>query len=267
MFIEKSYWAPATSWSQKSSEVKLLTNEKRASFESEGYLVFDGLLPEERVAHYCAIFKELVERGAGLTEPQPPHWTLEFDLSGDPIPGVVHKIQGICLVDPRVLDLASEPLILDRVTDLVGEDVDVFGTKFFPKMPHGGTSTHWHQDNHYFGTDTDQIVSCAIYLEAADVENGCLRIVPGSHRSGVATHEKDPSGHGNHTQVEESEAVDVVCSAGTVVLFSANLLHGACDNHSDRSSYRTAWHYMPGALNPERFPRGEYSDRYTVRGV
>lgn len=243
-----------------------LTEEQKRAFQADGYLVFDGLLGEDRVAHYMRVFDELVARGAALTEEE-PHWSLEYDEAGKPVLGLLHKVQGVCQVDDRVLELAAEPAILDRVTDLVGSDIDVFGTKFFPKLPNGGTSTHWHQDNFYFGTDTDQIVSCAIYIEPADRDNGCLKVVPGSHRSGILTHEKNPNGHGSWTQVDEAVAVDVVCSAGTVVLFSANLLHGANDNHSDRSSYRTAWHYMPGALNPERFPRGEYSDRYTVRGV
>ena len=246
--------------------MSVLTEDQKEAFHTDGYLIFDGLLSGDRVAHYMMVFNDLISQGKRLEE-EVTHWSLEYDDRGKPIAGVLHKIQGVCQVDPRILDLASEPAILDRVMSLVGEDIDVFGTKFFPKLPNGGTSTHWHQDNFYFGTDTDQIVSCATYLEPADRDNGCLRIVPRSHRSGIAEHVKNPSGHGSWTQVDESVAVDVVCSAGTVVLFSANLLHGSEDNHSDRSSFRTAWHYMPGALNPERFPRGEYSDRYTVRGV
>lgn len=242
----------------------MLTEQKIAEFDTEGFLVFDGLLSQERLTYYMGVFGELVQQGSDLTE-DVPHWSLEYDKAGVPIAGFVHKVQGVCRVDPRVLELASEPVILDRVASLVGRDIDVFGTKFFPKLPNGGTSTHWHQDNFYFGTETDRILSCAIYLEPADRDNGCLSVVPRSHRSGIATHVKNSAGHGSWTQVDESRAVDVVCSAGTVVLFSANLLHGAKDNRSDRSSYRTAWHYMPGALNPERFPRGEYADRYTVR--
>ena len=66
--------------------------------------------------------------------------------------------------------------------------------------------------------------------------------------------------------VDESQAVDVVCRPGTVVFFSANLLHGAHPNLSVRTSYRTAWHYVPGDLALELFPRGVYRDRHTVRG-
>ena len=92
---------------------------------------------------------------------------------------------------------------------LIGENIDVFGTKFFPKLPNGGTSTGWHQDNYYFGTDTDRIISCGIYLEDSDLENGCLRVVPGSHRMGeIVEHRRNIGRHGSWTQVDESQAVE-----------------------------------------------------------
>jgi ectoine hydroxylase-related dioxygenase (phytanoyl-CoA dioxygenase family) len=73
--------------------------------------------------------------------------------------------------------------------------------------------------------------------------------------------------HGSWTQVEESRAVDLETPAGTVVLFSANLLHGTSDNHSDRSRYSTAWHYIPTDLDLKQFPRDTYEDRFAVRPV
>ena len=243
----------------------MLTDEQHKKFREDGYLVFERLIQGARLAYYKSVFDELVAEGKTLTEER-PHWTLELDTAGSPRAGLLHKVQGVCVVDKRVLELAREPAILDRVEALVGPDIDVFGTKFFPKLPNGGTSTHWHQDNFYFGTNTDRIISCGIYLEDADKLNGCLRVVPGSHRSAeIVEHRKNPAMHGSWTQVDETKAVDLEVPAGTVVVFSANLLHGSYDNHSDRTRYSTAWHYLPGALNPEKFPRGEYKDRHTVR--
>jgi ectoine hydroxylase-related dioxygenase (phytanoyl-CoA dioxygenase family) len=112
------------------------------------------------------------------------------------------------------------------------------------------------------------VVSCAIYLEAVDRESGCLQVAPGSHRTRELVRHAAGTGewaHGSWTEVDESRAVDVVCGPGTVVLFSANLLHGAHPNRTDRTSYRTAWHYIPGDLNLEMFPRGGYRDRHILR--
>ena len=180
----------------------MLTDDQVLQYREDGYLVFESLIQGARLAWYKQVFDELVAKGRRMTE-QAPHWSLELDEGGVPRAGLLHKVQGVCVVDDRVLELAREPAIVDRVAVLIGENIDVFGTKFFPKLPDGGTSTGWHQDNFYFGTDTDRIVSCGIYLEDADVENGCLRVVPGSHHTGeIVEHRSQLSRHGSWTKVK-----------------------------------------------------------------
>ena len=242
----------------------MLSNEEIVQFHEEGYLVFERLIDGDKLAHYLDVFNEIVDRSNALQEPA-AHLSLELDDDNAPIPGLLHKVQGVCEIEPRILALAREKAIVDRVAALLGSELDCFGTKFFPKLA-GGTSTHWHQDNYYFGTNSDQIISCGIYLQDADLDNGCLQIVPGSHRSGeIAEHQQTPSMHGSWTQIEPSQAVPLPMAAGTVTIFSANLLHGTTDNQSERTRYSTAWHYIPGDLVLERFPRGGYADRHLVR--
>jgi phytanoyl-CoA hydroxylase len=245
-----------------------LTDAQVRQYHEAGYLILEGLIAGDRLARYRGIFDELVERSRSMAQSEGP-FNLAPDEAGKPIPGRLHKIQGVALADERVLDLAREPEILDRVESLIGPSLDVFGTKFYPMLVRGATSTGWHQDNHYFGTNSDRVVSCAIYLEETTRENGCLQVAPGSHRSGDLVEHQSGTGiyaHGSWTDVREEQAVDVICPPGTVVLFSANLLHGAHPNLSSRTSYRTAWHYIPGDLNLELFPRGSYKDRHIVRG-
>ncbi len=244
----------------------MLSEKQIEQFRNDGYLVFERLIHGEKLAHYKSVFDGLVARGKKMPGNE-PHWSFEMDSDGNPIQGFLHKIQGVCVVEPEVLRLAREPEILEQMESLVGPNIDVFGTKFFPKLPNGGTSTSWHQDSFYFGTDSDRIVSCAIYLEDTDLENGCLKVVPGSHRQGIVGHEKRKNKYGQWTQVDEAQAVDLVVPGGTVVFFSTNILHGTHDNHSNRTRYSTAWHYMPGELETEKFIRGKYEDRHLVQGV
>lgn len=242
----------------------MLSNEEIVLFHEEGYLVFERLIDGDRLVHYLDVFNEIVDKSNALQEPA-AHFSLELDDDNAPVPGLLHKVQGVCEIEPRILALAREKAIVDRVAALLGSELDCFGTKFFPKLA-GGTSTHWHQDNYYFGTNSDQIISCGIYLQDADLDNGCLQIVPGSHRSGeIAEHQQTPSMHGSWTQIEPTQAVPLPMAAGTVTIFSANLLHGTTDNQSERTRYSTAWHYIPGDLVLERFPRGGYADRHLVR--
>ena len=244
----------------------MLSDEAKRQFHEEGYLVFEQLISGEKLDRYVSIFDELVERSKHVPV-DTPHWSFEIDESGQQIPGFLHKIQGVCVLEPRVVALAKEPEILARIAPLIGPNIDVFGTKFFPKLPGGGTSVYWHQDNFYFGTNTGRVVSCGIYLQDTDLENGCLRLVPKSHKSEViATHHRNPNTYGSWVQIDESEAIDIEVPGGSVVIFSANLLHGSHENRSNRTRYSTAWHYTPTDLLLERFPRDEKKDRHVVQG-
>lgn len=243
-----------------------LTSAEIQAFKNEGYLIFPGLIRGEKLAHYKQVFDTLVARAQSLSESQ-DGFNLQPDREGNLIPGRLFKVQGVCVVEPRVLDLAREPEIIDRVTSLIGPQLHMFGSKFFPMLPRGGTSTGWHQDNHYFGTASDRVVSCGIYLEETDESNGCLRLIPRSHLTGHLVEHNFGEGtfaHGNWAEVDESQALSVECPGGSVVLFSANLLHGATTNSSNRSRYSTAWHYIPADLALEMFPFGQYEDRYAM---
>jgi ectoine hydroxylase-related dioxygenase (phytanoyl-CoA dioxygenase family) len=244
-----------------------LTSEQVGEYRERGYLILNELLSPETVERSMKLFRELVDRSRAIDKPD-AHWSLAVDAEQRPIPGRLHKIQGVGVVDERALELARNPEILNRVESLIGPEIDVFGTKFFPMLGPNATSTSWHQDNHYFGTNSDRVVSCAIYLESVDRDRGCLQVVPYSHRTGELKEHAAGRGlwaHGSWAVVDETQAVDVVCGPGTVVLFSANLLHGAHPNLTGGTSYRTAWHYIPGDLALEMFPRGGYRDRHIVR--
>ena len=246
----------------------MLTHNDIDRFKEQGYLVLESFFSGAKLTRFMALLDELTKKGQSLSS-RDDHFSLELDDQGNEMAGVVHKVQGVCVVEPRTREIAADRELLDVIEQLVGPNIDVFGTKFYSKLPGCGTSTKWHQDNYYFGTNSDKLVSCGIYYEAADRQNGCLRVVPRTHTDRmIVEHEPAPHGHGSWTHVDESQAVDVICPAGTVVLFSANLIHGAYDNTSrDRCRYSTAWHYLPGDLALEQFPRESYEDRFTVRGV
>ncbi|MCC6697012.1 MAG: phytanoyl-CoA dioxygenase family protein [Candidatus Hydrogenedentes bacterium] len=244
----------------------MLTAEEIARYHEQGFLVFERLIHGKMLAHYLGVLREAVERSRTLKPDR--HWTFELDADGQVRPEhMLHKIQGVCVAVPEILNLAREAVIVDRVQPLLGPEIDVFGTKFFPMLPGGGTSTKWHQDNFYFDTWAEDIVTCGIYLEDTDRENGCLKVIPGSHREGQHEHVRDVGSYGSWVEVDESRAVHLEIPGGTVILFSANLLHGANPNRSARSRYSTAWHYVPGLMELAQFRRGEYEDRHLVRAA
>lgn len=240
-------------------------------FHEQGYVVLEQVFSTDELTELQRIVETLIE-GANEEENQhnDGHWNSQGYLFNKPpnqiphedvVSRYLHKIQGVCTLNSYVLEkIFKHPAITSTVQEIInGCGIDVFGTKFFPVYP-GGNSVSWHQDSHYFGTGPSQkIVSVAVYLEPTDVENGCLRLIPGSHSDGVEHAHVQGRGkwmQGEWVDVESNESlnsriIDLVCkNPGTVVLFDARLLHAANEN---RSSDRTRWsffgHYVPGDLN------------------
>ncbi len=80
------------------------------------------------------------------------------------------------------LDLARDPEIVDMVAQLIGDDVILWGCHVFSKPGGDGYETPWHQDGHYW--PIRPLATCTVWLalDRSDRDNGCLQVIPGSHR-------------------------------------------------------------------------------------
>ena len=102
--------------------------------------------------------------------------------------GPLHYRAKVYTILRSPLQLATHPRVLDTVTALIGPDVLLWNATYIVKEP--GTPAHvsWHQDLAYWGLDGEDEVSVWLALSPADETNGCMRMVPGSHRAGRAHH-------------------------------------------------------------------------------
>ena len=258
------------------------TEAIREEFNERGFIVFPGLLAD--APRVRAELEALLENATGATSDwnavsghDGAEFVLAVDERGAPVPGRVMKVQGAALAAPVVLETLRDPQILEKVRMLYGSlgrprkaGVDIFGTKIFPVWP-GGSSVSWHQDGHYFGTASTQIISVAVYLEETTRENGCLRVIPGSHLGGVAAHHpgEGADAQGEWAAPDEQQAEDVEVHAGSVVLFNSMLMHGAHKNRSEkRTRFSLFGHFVPRELSFEwrgtDFSSGVYPDRHAM---
>jgi len=136
--------------------------------------------------------------------------------------------------------LASHPAVLDAVESVIGSDILVDGNVVFYKPPHDEGYASWHQDSVYSGWHLTPSVSAWIALTVSEPANGCMRVIPGSHKQGVLEHEnvQDPNllnkrGERLRMDVDESQAVDVVLNPGEMSLHHTNIVHGSNPNTSD----------------------------------
>jgi len=170
-------------------------------------------------------------------------------------------------------DLANHSRVLDAVEDVLGADILVWGCGVFTKYPQDASYVSWHQDGTYWGLDEGKIVTAWIALTPSTPANGCMRVVPGSHRQPIQPHvetyaDDNLLSRGQEVQVDvdESEAMDVVLNAGEMSLHDVRLIHGSNDNPTDTKRAGFAVRYITPGVRPAEaeqtvtLARGE--DRY-----
>jgi len=153
----------------------------------------------------------------------------------------------------RFLELAMHPPILDMVEQLIGPDVILWGCHVFCKPSAEGFETPWHQDGHYW--PIRPLATCTVWvaLEPSTRENGCLRVIPGSHRHRVLhphLHEDRQDLTLNQRMADgtfdEGQAVDLELEPGQMSMHDVYMIHGAQANRSAQRRTGVALRFMPG---------------------
>jgi ectoine hydroxylase-related dioxygenase (phytanoyl-CoA dioxygenase family) len=140
-----------------------------------------------------------------------------------------------------VYDMATHPRVLDYVADILGDDFVLWGCHFFCKMPGDGKAVSWHQDASYWPLTPSKTVTLWLAIDDSDRDNGCMRVIPGSHLQGHLTWRYSEASENNvlDQTVENAEQygdppVDLVLRAGEVSMHSDLILHGSEPNRSTR---------------------------------
>ncbi|NKB65280.1 MAG: hypothetical protein GKR95_25330 [Gammaproteobacteria bacterium] len=154
-------------------------------------------------------------------------------------------------------NLCTHPNVLDAVELILGPDILVHSTTVFLKPP-GNSFVSWHQDATYWGLSAPRLVSAWIALSDSTTDNGCLRVIPGSHlqlREHTEIHNQNnmlTTGSTLKDTMDESLAVDVTLRAGEMSFHHANLVHGSNTNNSSGNRVGFAVRYVSPEVQHER---------------
>jgi hypothetical protein len=167
-------------------------------------------------------------------------------------------------------DLVRHPAILDAVEDLLGPNLLVWSTSFFIKEARDPAYVSWHQDATYWGLSAPDVLTAWVAFTDATVENGAMRMVPGSHaaqlahRDTFAPHNLLSRGQEIAVEVDDARGVDVVLRAGEMSLHHVRMVHGSPANRSSDRRIGFAIRYIPTSV---RQIAGEGDSAMLVRGV
>jgi Phytanoyl-CoA dioxygenase (PhyH) len=218
----------------------MLTSGERTHYEAQGWVRPEFRLPPQRVLALQQALDDLILRNPGVR----PEKLVSAHIEGDNGEGVRGSA--------AFLKLARDPDIVELVSGVIGDDVILWGCHVFCKPPIEGYETPWHQDGHYW--PIRPLATCTVWvaLEPSTRDNGCLRVIPGSHRPRVLHAHL----HEDRTDLtlaqriadstfDQSLAVDIELEPGQMSLHDVYMIHGARANTSAMRRTGVALRYMP----------------------
>ncbi len=136
-------------------------------------------------------------------------------------------------------DVATHPLLLDCVEDILGPNFVLQAAEFITKAPKSDKTIPWHQDTYYWGRDGGVSVTAWIAFTDVDEGNAAMKVIPGTHKSGLIKH-KIASDESliffelDGGSFSTKDAISLNIPAGSFSLHDDRIIHGSLANMSDR---------------------------------
>lgn len=211
----------------------MITDDKINHFWEQGYLVLEDVFSSDEVT----ALRQAVE-SPGIT-------SLQAERGGGE--KLLHLIE-LTARHPAFLDLCKDSRIVGVVRALLGDNLQLQHSKLTTKPPvQGRGACPWHQDFGFFPHTNTDLVAVGVLLDDATEDNGCLSVIPGSHKLGPLNHAKNGYFSG---QCVEQDTLDTAaapvampCRAGGITIHHCLTLHSSPENISGNSRRMAVYQY------------------------
>jgi phytanoyl-CoA hydroxylase len=231
-----------------SRAARLRRRETADEYDRQGYLIIEAFLDDEVLSTVRAESAAICRGDRGSIDGVVP---ARRDQSDD---DVLRRY--LCIHFPHkaselMSDVARSAAAIDVLTTVIGPNVKMVQSMLFIKSE-GKPGQAWHQDETHIPTRDRSLTAIWIALDDATTENGCLWVIPGSHRAGVLYPDReqddprfDCTREAYGFRYREEEAVPVELPAGAALFFDGYLLHRSLPNTTTRGTRRALVnHYM-----------------------
>lgn len=243
--------------SERHASAAEVDDARIARFWERGYMVVDKLLNEEEVAAALAAVDDIVQGrivGPRVQRMKNASWQTEEEREL-----VTRKLHRFVDYAPALHRACFHPDSMSLLARLFGESAKFLEDQAIlkPPSPDAGLEKPWHQDMAYGNLSQSKMV-CGIWiaLDEARLDNGCMHVIPGSHKDGPLPHFaiRDWQLCDSHVKVERDVAVPL--KPGGALFFAGLLHHGTPPNFSTARRRALQFHYCPESsekLTPQQF--------------
>ncbi|MEM9342373.1 MAG: phytanoyl-CoA dioxygenase family protein [Pseudomonadota bacterium] len=214
---------------------EVLSEDQIETYRRDGAIVVEGVVPDTFLARIRADITAFEEEARSLTASND---RLDLEDTHTPEAPRLRRIKLPHTISDPVRDLLHSDHILAPVRDLIGPDVRLHTTKLNMKSAGHGAAVEWHQDFAFYPHSNDDLLAVGVMIDDMALENGPLKIFPGSHTGPIHDH------HQNGTFVgamdlaacglSEGDAVPLTGPAGSISIHHARTIHGSALNTSAR---------------------------------
>jgi ectoine hydroxylase-related dioxygenase (phytanoyl-CoA dioxygenase family) len=203
-----------------------ITDAQREQFERDGYfLLEDVFTPAEmdelakHIEHFQQRHEEALRAKGGSA-----------DISRA---GEITFTDHLAEQDENIKAFCKRPEFVAISTQMLGPDIDLYWNQSVFKLPEGTKDFPWHQDDGYTAVEPSPYLTLWLALNDATPENGCISVLPGSHKRGLVPHEPSPIGQVCYSNDDPDQGVRVPVKAGSMAVFSSLTFHKSGPNTSD----------------------------------
>ncbi|MDZ4818758.1 MAG: phytanoyl-CoA dioxygenase family protein [Planctomycetota bacterium] len=212
-----------------------LSPAQLSQYHEEGYAVGDRILDDAELARLRQEIDQLI---ASLPPGKRPE-----------------NMSSVHYGHPYFRDLFLSDKLLDIAEQLLGPDLALFTSYIISKRPNDGLAVAWHQDAAFFPIEPMETFTLWLAADDADVENGCMRVIPSSSKTLYPHHVDNTSATTlplSLDGIDLSQARDVELRAGQFSVHNPFVFHGSNANHSPRRRCGITIKYVPTHIHIDR---------------
>ena len=215
----------------------MLTEQEINQYKTDGYVVPDYRVPSEILDSIDAKTDSFIAKNPQFRD----------------------NCSALLRQDISFANFCFAPGILDMASQLIGPDIALWNMSLFGKPANDGKATPWHQDGEYWPIRPLATCSVWVAVDESSEENGCLEVIPGSHRDkSLREHQHNPSAdltlHEEllDTEFDSKQAQKILLERGQISMHDVFLMHGSKPNRSNKRRRGMTMRLMPTTSHFDR---------------